>query len=109
MRGPDTLLRGRDFLPALLDENVVLSSDYYGAYSTKHQSVTHMRVYSDGKYKLVRDFRNEGRDEFYDLRNDPEETANQIDNPEFQERIGMLSRVIRKKMEETNDPVLSEL
>lgn len=100
-----TIVRGKDCTPALLDAKTVLSSDSYAVYSTLHQTVTHMRSYSDGEYKLVRDFLNEGCDEFYDLRNDSEETKNLIDNPEFREVIDSLHQTMIERTEETNDPV----
>lgn len=104
----DTVLREKDILPALFDEDLTLSTDAYAAYSTKHQTITHMRSYSDGEYKLVRDFANEGRDEFYDLRNDPGEMLNLIDNPEYKAPVDHMSSIILRRMHETNDPVLQQ-
>ena len=106
---PDTIIRGQSFVPALLDANVVLSTDYYAAYSTLHQSLTQMRVYSDGRYKLIKDFLNTGRDEFYDLSNDPQETTNLISeqlSADHKAIIHRFEQIILAKMQTTNDPVL---
>jgi uncharacterized sulfatase len=106
----DTVVRGQDFLPALLDQNKLLSTDYYAAYSTLHQSVSQMRMYSDGKYKLIKDFENKGRDEFYDLQKDPQETTNLIATvqPKQQQIINAFDDIIFKKMLATDDPVLEQ-
>ncbi|WP_016956540.1 sulfatase [Catenovulum agarivorans] len=107
----DNIIRGKDFTPALLDENLILSTDYYAAYSTLHQSVTQMRMYSDGKYKLVKDFKNQGRDEFYDLINDPDETTNLIAKkhlPAYANIVAELETKLLNKMRETGDPVLAQ-
>ncbi|MCF2948853.1 sulfatase-like hydrolase/transferase [Paraglaciecola aquimarina] len=108
----DNIIRGQNFVPAFLDENVILSTDYYATYTTLHQSLTQMRMYSDGKHKLIRDFKNTGRDEFYDLVNDPQETTNLIKqtlSAKHRHVIANFDRIIRQKMQNTHDPVLSEL
>lgn len=108
---PDNIIRGKDFVPALLDENTILSTNYYAAYTTQHQSVTGMRMYSNGQYKLLRDFKNEGRDEFYDLSQDPEETTNllvqeQVQLTEKQQSIiAQFDKAILNKMRITADPL----
>lgn len=106
----DTIIHGQNYLPAFLDEKKVLSTDYYGAYSTLHQSVSAMRMYSDGKYKLIKDYKNRGRDEFYDLENDPAERQNLISttNPTYQKKINAFDDVIFSKMLATNDPELAQ-
>lgn len=84
---------------------------YYGEYSTLHQSKTHMRCWRTNEYKLVRDFLNPGRDEFYDLENDPEETTNLIesDDPALKAVFAEFDARIRAKMREVNDPALADL
>ncbi|WP_158972564.1 sulfatase-like hydrolase/transferase [Paraglaciecola sp. L3A3] len=106
----NTVVRGQDFTAALLDENTVLSTDYYAAYSTLHQSISAMRMYSDGKYKLIKDYKNRGRDEFYDLKRDPEERNNLIatTKPELQQIINAFDDMIFAKMIATNDPELEQ-
>jgi uncharacterized sulfatase len=103
-------IRGENVLPVLLGDVELSTTDYYGAYTTKHQSITGMRMYSDGKHKLIKDYTNKGRDEFYNLQNDPEESKNLIktNNPELQVIINAFDDVIFEKMLETKDPLLNQ-
>ena len=104
----DNIVRGQSYLPLFLDPEQILSSDYYAAYSSLHQSVTQMRSYSDGRFKLIKDFNNSQRDEMYDLKNDPEEKFNIINSTEadIQKIKVTFDKVIIEKMNETNDPAL---
>lgn len=107
----DSSIRGKSVLSALTDANKLVSSDYYASYTTKHQSKTGMRMYSDGSFKLVKDFINPERDELYDLRHDPKESNNLIFSHELahQNKIKAFEQVILKRMQETNDPLLKML
>ena len=60
------------------------------------------------KWKLVRDFLNEGRDELYDLSKDPEETNNLINSESQFTKILLGSFTLKfwAKMEELKDPAL---
>ncbi|MEZ5304773.1 MAG: DUF4976 domain-containing protein [Verrucomicrobiales bacterium] len=82
-------------------------NDLYAEYSTKHQSHTHMRAWRTPCYKLIRDFLNAGRDEFYDLQNDPEEHTNLIgsDDPAIKQAIADLDAKLRAKMKAIGDEV----
>ena len=102
--------RGTSQLKALLDPSYLGSTDYYASYTTKHQSITGMRMYSDGHYKLVKDFINPERDEFYDLRKDAKESQNLIKSniAEIRTQILKFSRIIARRMEETQDPLLQK-
>ena len=104
----DQPVRGRNFLPLLFGKSVEWDNDFYAEYSTKHQSRTHMRGWRTPKWKLVRDFLNEGRDELYDLSKDPEETNNLINSEKsvHQNIIRELHSKILAKMEELMDPAL---
>lgn len=102
-------LRGRSILPLLKGEKPkAWKNDFYAEYSTHHQSSTHMRMYRTPRWKLVRDFLNPGRDELYDLRNDPEERENLIDDQRGAVRkvIRELHRKIISRMKAVGDPVL---
>lgn len=81
---------------------------YYGEYSTLHQSNTHMRCWRTDEFKLIRDYLNPDRDEFYDLRNDPEETTNLIGtrDPRLKAVIAEFDGLIRKRMTAVGDPHL---
>lgn len=107
----DSQIRGRDLSPLLRGaEAIDWDNAYYGEYSTLHQSKTHMRCWRTNEYKLVRDFLNPERDEFYDLKNDPEETTNLIgsDDGKLQSVISDFDRKIRSKMREVGDTALPE-
>ena len=60
------------------------------------------------EWKLIRDFKNAGKDELYHLARDPGETVNLIDSIEpVVRQVRMdLDVKIRTKMRELNDPVL---
>lgn len=104
----DASLRGRSIVPLLAGETPEdWEDEIFLQYSTKHQSRTHMRGWRSPRYKLIRDFLNEGRDEFYDLEADPEETTNLIGKlSEAQKAIvADFDAKIRARMEEIGDPV----
>ena len=107
------LVRGKSFVP-VLQGNVKAkedwNNDFYAEYSTKHQSRTHMRGYRTPRFKLIRDFLNDGRDELYDLQNDSEEKQNLILSEEesIQQIRDELDRKIREQMKKLNDPVLKK-
>jgi len=86
-------------------------ADFYAEYSTKHQSSTHMRAYRTADWKLIRDFKNPGRDELYHLAADPGENTNLIDSaePSAKDALQRLDAAIRSKMGEINDPLLAEI
>lgn len=106
----NTIIRGKSYLPAFFSDKIIMSTDYYAAYSTLHQSVSAMRMYSDGYYKLIKDYKNKGRDEFYDLKVDPSESNNLIatNNPDLQIIINRFDDIIFNKMKMTGDPILKQ-
>ena len=69
-----------------------------------------MRMYRTKQWKLVRDFLNEGRDEFYDLVADPAEAVNLIASkePKHREAIAALDAKIRDVMSENGDRAAGE-
>ena len=83
-------------------------NDFFAEYSTKHQSRTHMRGWRTPKWKLIRDFLNQQRDELYDLAGDPDETNNLIHSKDSGHLaiIKELHAKILARMQETKDPVL---
>lgn len=101
-------IRGRNFTDLLRGKSIDWDNDFYGEYSTKHQSRTHMRCYRTANWKLVRDFRNPQRDELFNLKNDPGETTNLINSKDadVQTVIDDLSKKIYEKMVENEDTVL---
>jgi len=104
-------IRGRDFSPLLRGREVPdWNNDFYAEYSTHHQSRTHMRMYRTPEWKLVRDFLNPGRDELYNLRNDPAETTNLIDSnsEEVKQVVARLHAEILDQMRANGDKVLAD-
>jgi len=104
-------MRGRNALPLLRGEPVSWPMDFYCEYSTHHQSHTHMRMWRTERWKLLRDFLNPGRDEFYDLLEDPAESRNLIHSarPDVREAVRALNARILARMGELKDPVLKLL
>ena len=102
-------IQGRDFTPLLKSKKVDWNNDLFCEYSTKHQSQTDMRMYRTAKWKLIRDFKNDRRDELYDLVNDPEETTNLFDSKDaaVMEEKNRLQQMLQQTMERLNDPLLS--
>ncbi len=98
-----TIVRGRNLAPLLDGTAKDWDNDLYGEYSTHHQSRTHMRMLRTPRWKLVRDFRNPERDEFYDLGSDPEETTNLIRHPEARRTIQRLDTQLARKMRAVGD------
>lgn len=106
-------VRGRDAVPLLRGEKVAAWDDsFYSEYSMRVYCETDMRAYRTADWKLVRDYLNPGRDELYDLRNDPAESKNRITDtadPAVRQAIESLEAKLRAKMREVGDPVLAKI
>lgn len=98
--------RGRDFTPLLRGKRLRWNDDVYGEYSQHHYVKTHLRMYRTPKWKLIRDFLRPGKDELYDLRYDPAENHNLIDQPEYKSKRDELESKLIAKMKSLHDPVL---
>lgn len=107
----NTPVRGRNVLPLVRRESVEWNNDLYAEYSMHHGANTHMRCWRTARWKLVRDFLDRSRDEFYDLQHDPGESHNRIHDmsPDVQRAITELDAKIVQRMRETGDPVLSSI
>ena len=107
----DAVLRGQDFAPLLRGETPLWREDFFIQYDQRLSlpGSANMRGYRTPEWKLVRDYRNEGKDEFYRLTADPEEQYNLIDSadPEIQLAIAALDRKLRAAMTRVNDPALA--
>jgi uncharacterized sulfatase len=101
--------RGRSIVPLLQGKPIEWDNDFYAEYSTRHQSQTHMRMYRTSRWKLIRDFRNSGRDELYDLMGDPAEATNLIhsESAEVQQIVAELNQKILARMKLIDDPVVA--
>lgn len=106
---PDgAIVRGRNIVPLLRGTAPDWSNELYGEYSTHHQSRTHMRMLRTPQWKLVRDFLNPERDEFYDLTADPGETTNLIRHPGVQSAIAKLGERLLVRMRAVGDRLAEE-
>ncbi len=106
---PEINVRGRNAWPLLAGEILAWDNDLYAEYSMRHGATTDMRAWRTPDWKLVLDFANAGREELYDLKNDPAETTNLFgaSDPAAQQARATLERKIRTRMLELNDPALS--
>ena len=107
----DALIRGRDVTPLLRGEDVPWNDDLYAEYSMHHGATTHMRGYRTPQWKYWRDFASPGREELYDLVNDPEETTNLVDSerPHHRRVRQELEQRVLRTMKELDDPALGSL
>jgi choline-sulfatase len=106
----DVVIRGNDFTPLLRGKRIAWENDLYTEYSMKHGATTHMRGWRTGRWKYTIDFASPGREELYDLRNNPEETINlaRSDKSQHVRVRKTLGEKIRRQMKEIADPVASK-
>jgi uncharacterized sulfatase len=101
----DTVVRGRNLAPLLKGMATDWNDDVFTQYSTKHQSTTHMRCIRTPEWKLVRDFLNPDRDELFNLKTDPGETTNVINNASNKTIVRQLHTRILNHMRTIDDSV----
>lgn len=99
------VVRGRSFLPLLRGEDVEWDNDLYAEYSQHHYTSADLRMYRTPEWKLIRDFRNPGKDELYHLTADPAESNNRIGEPSCETIKGELNRKLLGKLMELGDPL----
>jgi choline-sulfatase len=82
LKAPAVKIRGRNFLPLLRGESLRWDNGIYAEYKTSGRfgEVADLRAWRTPEWKLVRDFRNAGRDELYHLAVDPGEHHNLINS-----------------------------
>jgi uncharacterized sulfatase len=106
---PDSVvIRGRSIQPLLQGKPPAdWNDDLFAQYRMWdwNQTGADLRTYRTTRWKLVRDYRHAGQDEFYDLRQDPAETRNLIDsaNPQVVAAIGKLDRKLQDSMRAIGD------
>lgn len=103
--GRDLALRGRSFLPLLRGRRVRWENDLYAQYSQHHYVEADLRMYRTPQFKLIRDFRNAGRDELYDLARDPAERVNRIGDASLAKIRRELDKKLRARMQQLGDPI----
>lgn len=100
-------LEGRSLLPLLTGQVPDdWNNDVYAEYDMIHYAQASLRCYRTPHYKLIRDFHNTDRDEFYDLQQDPGETKNLIrdSDPAIQNEIQRLDRKLQAQLAERPQP-----
>jgi uncharacterized sulfatase len=72
-----------------------------------HYCRADMRAYRTERWKLVRDFPDPKRDEFYDLKNDPSESTNLIRSKsmKIQNAVDQLHEKLVAQMRAIGDPL----
>ncbi len=96
------LIRGHNFLPLLAGEPIEWDNDLYCQYSMKHGAQTEMCAVRTPQWKLMVDFKNPGREELYDLENDPAEQSDLSDSADPHVRRikeQLRERILHKKRE----------
>ena len=108
----EALTRGRNFLPLLKGENISWNNDLFAQYKMWewHQNGADLRCYRTRRWKLVRDFAHDDKDELYDLANDPAEAKNLINSPDPAVRKirWLLDKRLLREMRRINDPALEQ-
>ncbi len=96
----DAVLRGRNYLPVLLNQKVEWDNDMFAQH-------WRMRAYRTPQWKLVRDFEEVDRDELYHLADDPHELHNLIgsDDPQVKAVIERLNVRLLERMKQIDDPL----
>lgn len=105
------LLRGQNFAPLLRGESPPWNDNFFVQYDQRENDdgAGNLRGYRTTEWKLVRDYRNKGKDELYHLATDPMEHENLIDStdPAVQAQLHALDESLRGAMETLNDPALT--
>jgi len=103
-------IRGRNFLSLLTGKKIRWENDLFAQYSMWqwHQTGADLRCYRTARWKLVRDFKHDGKDELYDLVNDPTETNNLVDSvdPAIRAQRELLDTKLLEMMRRIDDPAL---
>lgn len=101
-------VRGRSILPLLRGETVEWDNDHYCEYSLRHGATCDMRGLRTPRWKLMVDFHNAGREELYDLANDPTEKVNLAasSDPQHVAIKAELRQRIVAKMRAIGDPIV---
>lgn len=104
-----TVIRGHDITPLLHGENIVWNDELYVEYSMHHGAIADMRAYRTPRWKYMLDFANPGREELYDLFDDPGETTNlaESNDPRHRRAKQRLGQKLLRKMKALDDPLLS--
>ncbi len=104
------VLRGQDMAPLLRGETPAWNDDFFIQYDQRASlpGSANMRGYRTPEWKLVRDFRNAGKDELYHLTEDPGELENLIASEDgvVKEVVLRLDAKLKGMMVAVDDPLL---
>ncbi len=103
----NAILRGQDMAPLLAGKTVPWRDTVLVQMDQQYSSpkAANLRGYRTPEWKLVRDFRNPGREELYDLKHDPGELRNVYESKKLKVRDARLrlEKEMRAAMEELGD------
>ena len=103
-------MRGQDMTPLLRGETPTWNDDFFIQYDqrTTLPGSANMRGYRTPEWKLVRDFRNAGKDELYHLAEDPGELENLIASEDAVVKavLTQLDTKLKGMMATVDDPLL---
>lgn len=107
-------VRGENLVPLLTGKASDTNRDGVFSFLSFYEDyarvfIGELRMWRTDRWKLVRDFRNPHLDELYDLKNDPGETTNEINNLRHQAVVAELHAKILNEMRDSNDPALQYL
>lgn len=96
----DAVLRGHNYLPIMQGKKIAWDNTAFA----QHQQ---LRSFQNADWKLVRDFAEIGRDELYNLQDDPNETHNLIgsDDPQAKAACEQLNSQLVERMKLIEDPL----
>ncbi len=104
---------GKDFSPLLKGAAPPEKTTIFGQYDLHNSGLAYLRMVRNDRYKYVRHFHSNGKDEFYDLQEDPEEHHNlmrrdTLKDPEMEPILAELKEEMERRMKAIQDPLLSD-
>ncbi len=104
----DIHLAGRDFTPMLLGKPIKnWRNAVFGQYQMINNSNHSMRMIRTSHWKLIRHYKVKGKDELYNLLNDPQESNNLYNHPNLTEVQQNLQKQLNAWMKTIHDNPLS--
>jgi len=113
VRLPENLtLRGNDFSPLLRGKTTPDPEYVFAQYDHHNVGLAYLRMIRSHKYKLVRHFHSNSKDEFYDLEKDPGELKNLFrkadKDPKLKSVIDLMNSELQQWMKSIDDPLLND-
>jgi choline-sulfatase len=107
----DSKAHGVDFSPLLRGKALPDREVLFGIYDLHNAGLAHMRMIRTKKFKYVRSYRSNFRDELYDLQSDPGETTNLLRSAQ-RFKWAAVEKKLRVRLvawqRSIDDPILSE-